>query len=227
MKKLFCIILSLFICLSITSCNSKERDISTSLKLVDEVRDKYNNILQQIFYNEKTGEFLLKEYTYTLQNNKWVCIEQRTNIFTGKENNYVCNKTNVNPALRIFYNSDLANGPITIMDNEYAKVSIVKYLATDNWWEFGYELKIYNKTNKVLSVLVDDTYIMDIQCKPLFNIDHIEAGKTAYFQMAWDEDTLTRCHIPYVDNVEFIVKIFDNEDWTVPALAGTRLMIKK
>lgn len=133
----------------------------------------------------------------------------------------------LDPVINIYYNSDLTDGPIIIMDNEYAKVSIIKYLAKDYWWEFGYEFKIVNKTNKVLTALIDDCSIMDVMCKPLFSIDHVEAGHTAYFTVAWDRETLERSHLPYIDNIEFLVRVYNGENWKMPALAGSKILLKK
>lgn len=225
MKKFLCLILVFIIGLGFTGCYSKTNNDNQSITLVDEVIDKYDNILQQTYYNEETDEYIIKKFIYELQQDKWVCVDQQTIMYSAKvpKTEHKCTK----PTMSIYHNNNLIDSPITIMDNEYAKISIVKYLAADRWWEFGYEIKVYNKTNKVLSIIIDDCYIMNIQCKPLFSIDHIEAGKTAYFKLAWDNDTLTRCHIPYIDNVEFMVRVFDNEDWTVPALAGNRIMIKR
>lgn len=233
MKKLICFILVIAIILTIVigaiffvNCwRSSEEENYIPLKVIDTVEDKYGNILQQIYYNKETDEYIQKEYSYIFQYNKWICTDQKTTIYKNELNTQKYDK--INPTLSIYYNNDLYSNPITIMDNEYVKISIVKYLARDDWYEFGYELKIVNKTNQVLTMSLEDFYIMDILCKPVFSIEHIDAGKTVYFKMAWDKATLTRCHIPYIDNVEFIVKVFDNNNWTDPALAGKRLMIKK
>ena len=199
--------------------------VNYSLTLVDEVKDKYNNILQQIYYNDNTDEYLLKEYSYSLQKNKWLCTDQRNTVipFNMQEEQHTSEAFN---ALKIFYDKDFTKGPIVIMDNEDIKISIVKNLATDSWYHFGYELKIVNKSNKVLSVLIDDTSIMDIQCKPLFNIEHIDAGQTTYFTMAWQKEELERCCIPYIDNVQFMIRVFDNENWKMSALYGNKILMK-
>ena len=225
MKKFISVflILMLTMCCMLSGCSSNKEDYYVSLRLVDEVRDQYDNVLQRTYYNEDADEYLIKEYTYCLQKNKWVCVDQKTTIY---KTTYDRPESPVDNSLTIYYNNDLTTGPLVILDNEYAKISIVKYLAKDDWYEFGYELKIVNKTNQVLTMSLEDFYIMDIMCKPLFSIDHVEAGKTAYFKMAWDKDALERSHIPYVDNIEFMVRIFDNENWTSTALAGNRIMIK-
>ena len=74
--------------------------------------------------------------------------------------------------------------------------------------------------------MIDSASIMNINCDPLFKVDHIEAGHIAYFNIAWDKETLERGYIPYIDNIEFIIRVYDNEDWTTPALYGTKILIK-
>lgn len=231
MKRLFCIILCvtlvlvvLGLCTLLTGCSddtpaTKQYYEDTSLKLVDEIVDAYDNILQQTYYNQETGEYILKVFTYSYQDERWVCIDQNITILNAKVEDKIQDNT-----LQIYYNKNI---PITIMDNEYATISIVEYLPADNWWEFGYKLKIVNKTNKILTILIDKLYIMNILCEPLFDVDYIDAGKTAYFTMAWDPETLERCYIPYIDNVEFRLCLYDNTNWNKPALAGTRVMFKK
>jgi hypothetical protein len=76
MKKILCFTLIAMICLALVGCSS-----GTSLKLVDEVKDKYGNILNQTYYNEETAEYLLKTYSYVLQQGTWVCVEQQITIY--------------------------------------------------------------------------------------------------------------------------------------------------
>lgn len=219
-----CLFLML-VCLAVGFAAGKEKLNKSTLQIVDEVEDKYGNILQQIYYNERTDEYLLKEYTYIYEKGDFICINQKTKIVANSmETKNNC--TELNDTFEIYHNKDLTYGPIILMDNEDVKISIVKHLAADRWWEFGYELKIVNKSNKVLSVLIDDTSIMDIQCKPLFSVEHVDAGHTAYFTIAWQEEELERCHIPYIDNVQFMIRVFDNENWKMPALYGNKILMK-
>lgn len=230
MKKPVCLFLAMFLCLTFIGCDEVRSETKTitnaAVKLLYETKDQHDNILTQTFYDEKNDEYWLREYTYKLDGTLWVCVDQQTTIIKSKEN-IQNNNSNIDPSLKICYNSDLTDRPITIINNEYTKVSIVKYLTEDNWWEFGYELKVVNKTNNTITMTIDSVSIMDINCKPLFSIDHIDAGNTAYFTLAWDKDTLTKNYIPYIDNIEFMVRIFDNENWNIPALAGSRIMLKK
>ena len=229
LKRSLSIILIIILCVSFVGCSKQnETKIDVPLILINEVRDSYDNIIQQTFYNSDTDEYMVRSYEYALCKNKWVCTNQHMSIIPfKKELDNISNISEIDRTLKIYYNSDLEDGPITVMDNDFVKVSIVKYLAKDNWWEFGYELKVTNKTNSVITYMIDGASIMDIQCQPLFSIDHIEAGDTAYFTMAWDTEALERSHIPYVDNVEFMLRIYNNDRWTSTALAGSIVLMKK
>jgi hypothetical protein len=193
------------------------------LQLVNEVTDKYNNILQQTFCNKITGELITKEYLYKFYDNKWVCVDQRTTIIGQHTKPGAC----VSNSLKIFHNYEIINGGITILDNQIATVSVIGYYEKESWYEFAYELRITNKTDKLLTAIIDDASIMNISCKPLFSVEHIEAGKTSFFRIGWDYDSLTRSHIPYIDNLEFMLMLFDNSDWKSPALCGERILIKQ
>lgn len=203
-------------------------EYSYPLRQVDAIYDSNGNILQQTIYNEQTGEYFLKEFIYARQDNKWVCVNQTMSIIhnstTDKQESAIINNTNW---LNIYYNADLENGPIVILNNEGVRISITKYLAKDMWYEFGYELKIENNTNNIITISVDDVAIMDVACAPMFSINHIDAGKTAYFTLGWDKETLDRCHVPYIDNIEFMIRAFDNANWQSAALTGEKIMLKK
>jgi hypothetical protein len=80
MKKILCFILVMILCLTCVGCSNKEE--TAPLKLINEVEDKYGNILAQIYYNEDTGEYIIEKYSYMLQQDKWVCIDQQTIIDT-------------------------------------------------------------------------------------------------------------------------------------------------
>ena len=77
MKKIIYFILVLTVCLTLAGCSGTETE-DTPLKLINEVEDKYGNILAQIYYNEDTGEYIIEKYSYMLQQDKWVCIDQQT-----------------------------------------------------------------------------------------------------------------------------------------------------
>lgn len=86
MKKIFCVILMLLLCLSFTGCANNASDEYVPLKLINEVIDQYGNVLHQTYYNDETCCYILKEYTYTIQQNKWICVNQQTVVYQAKSN---------------------------------------------------------------------------------------------------------------------------------------------
>lgn len=225
MKKIFCLILVISLCFAFTGCSKEKVEWKDSpWSLIEETTGPGDYIIQQTFYNKNTEELLIKDFIYELRDKTFICVDQKITIINPKEKKQ--NDSNLNIE-KIYYTSDIRTTPNILMDNEYVKISITKYLTKDNWWEFGYELKVFNKTNDVITITINDATIMNINCKPMFSVDHIDAGNTAYFTLAWDLDTLANCYIPYIDNVAFTIKVFDNENWNFPALAGSRILIKK
>lgn len=227
MKKFICIILVLTCLTCLVSCCSRrknENKVSWPLVELNATYDRYGNMLQQILYNEQTGECFVKEYTWTLRDDKWVCANTHTTVVHAERED--TQYDNDNNSLNVYYKSDLANGPIVLLNNAVVKVSIVEYLTEAGWWEFGYKIKIENKSSKLLTVMFDDVAILGIACKPVFSIEHVESGHTAYINIAWDLDSLKRACIPYLDNIEFMVRVYNNSDWYEPALYGTKVLIK-
>lgn len=234
MKKIFSII-GIILLISLTvgtglfcicSYVLKTEEPYSPLVLINEVEDQNSNIIQQTFYNEETGDLWLKEYTYELCKNKWICTNQQTSIMKNSSSSEKAVNNTIDNSLKIFHNYEITNNTITVLDNELVNIALVGTYGKEAWYEFAYELKITNKTSSIITFTIDDASIMGINCKPLFTVDHIEPSKSTYFRVGWDVDTLTRNYIPYIDNVEFRVKIFNNEDLTGTALTGTRLLIK-
>lgn len=226
LKKFICLLLLLCFCILFTGCSSEEKNlIKEPLKEVHAVYDLYDNLIQQTVFNEQTGEYITTVYTYENINGLWTCINQNTTILNKsltKESTEECKDE-----FKAVYNlKSLEKNSITLVDSENIKISLIEYLTENNWRAFGYRLKLENKTNKVLCVILDNNYIMNIKCSPVFTVEHIEPSETKYFELSWDKETLERRYVPYVDNVEFMIRIYNNENWKVPALEGAHILLK-
>lgn len=95
MKKFICItVVVLLVALIFVGCANKNArsTVKDPLILVNEVEDKYENILQQTYYNERTDEYIIHEYFYELQNDLWVCIGHNTTFYIPEDFN--CHRDN-------------------------------------------------------------------------------------------------------------------------------------
>lgn len=235
MKKLICILLICLVAIGTMGCaKNTEKSIENviyPLRSVDSVYDRYGNILQQTIYNEETGEYFIKEYEYTLIKDVWVCVKQnmRTKLVNSPCADTKDPKQNkgikFSDSTLVIYKDDLTDRPHTIMDNEYIRITVVRYMEDDGWYDFAYEFKVENKTDQVLTFSFENMSIMNISCPAVFSIDHVYERETKYFLLAWNKDTLSRCYIPYIDIVNFQIKVYDNEDWRRPADFGEQVII--
>ena len=84
---------------------------------------------------------------------------------------------------------------------------------------FGYTWKAYleNNTDQSLRFTMDGTSICGMMCEPLW-VETVEAGKKSNSDISWSDRTLERNGVTRVDNVEFGLRIQDNEDWSADPL---------
>jgi hypothetical protein len=226
MKKFVCVCVVLALCVSFCGCNKPEQSntkVSSPLVEVNTIYDDYGNLIQQTVYNELTGEYTTTIFTYAYGNNGiWVCVDQKC-VVTGT---IKTNDPNLDNTLSIFFQNDFANKSVVLLDNDEVKVSIIEVLDKASWWDFGYKIMVENRTDKTLSFIFSDLYIMSISCSPMFTVDHVVGNSTAYFTLAWDEDSLKRACIPYIDNIEFMLRVYSTDDYCAPADYGIRALIK-
>lgn len=231
MKRFICVILVLLIGIGMMGCSKEEQktapyssSITTApLREINIIYDSYGNILQQIVYNELTEEYTTTTFTYVNKDGQWLCVDQRVIITRTKE----VTPTTTNERITVYRQQDLSTGEIVLLDNTDVRVSVVEYLDKASWWEFGYKVKIENKSDRVLSIMFDNVAIVGIACKPVFFVEHVESGRTEFFTLAWDKDTLDSSWIPYINDIEFVVKVFRTDSYNGTALYGTRVLIKK
>ena len=101
---------------------------------------------------------------------------------------------------------------VVLADNEYASVTAIGYEWDDIW---GYTVNIYivNKTDTSIMVSVDEASINGYMADP-FYATSVGAGKCAFSEISWYEDDLEANGITEVENIEFALKVYDENDWT-------------
>lgn len=220
MKRVCCFCIILVLLFLICGCDNKKADvqIETPGQEVNTVYDVYGNVLQQSFYNEQTGETFTTIFKYKRENGLWVCVDQQMLVTKDQtksapaKTSYVINETTL---------------PQTILDTPEVTITLEERLATESWWEFGYKLKIVNHSNEAVSVLFDNVSIASVTTQPMFNVTQVEPGYTLYFNLAWDKASLERDWVPYLNNVEFSMKVYiGTENWKQPADYGTEILIR-
>ena len=226
MRKFICLCMAIILCFSFVGCNSKSPNnntkVSPPLTEVNTVYDGHGNIIQQTVYNEYTEEFITTTFTYTYADNQWICVEQKC-VVAGP---LKANEPSLDNTLNIFFHNDFTNKTVVLLDNDDIKVSIVEVLDKASWWDFGYKVMVENKSDKTFSFIFSDLYIMDISCLPVFTVDRVTGNSTVYFTLAWDRASLERACIPYIDNIEFMLRIYSTDDYCAPADYGIRALIK-
>lgn len=97
MKKFLCILFIIILGVSLVGCSQDRTKIDSPLSLVNEVVDKYDNIIQQTYYNKDTGEYIIHEYFYEQQNGLWACVNHQTTFYLPDTPDYYsrpnCNLT--------------------------------------------------------------------------------------------------------------------------------------
>ncbi len=219
MKRFIYLFLIFLLVLCLTACDNKKAstEVIGPASNINTVYDAYGNILQQSVYNEQTGETTTTIFTYQRINGLWVCVDQQV-IVTGTPH------TQHLITLKTIRDNNL---PEIILDNKDVTISVVEKLESESWWEFGYKLKVENHSEQAISILFDNVSIASVSSKPLFNVDQVEPGYTTYFNLAWDKDSLSKDLVPYLDEVEFTLRVYlGTENWKKPADYGLTVLIR-
>lgn len=99
---------------------------------------------------------------------------------------------------------------IVLVDNEDVTVKVT---GIDEDTIFGFELDVFleNKTDKELMFTLDGVSINGFMCDP-FWAETVAAGKKSNTGISWFEDDLKDNNITTVDDVSFILKIYEADD---------------
>lgn len=111
-----------------------------------------------------------------------------------------------------------------IAENEYAKVIVTGYEKDDIW---GYTAKLFlvNKTDKNLMFSVDEVSVNGYMADPLYATEVI-AGKCAFSSMSWFDETLEDNGITDVEEIEFVLTVYDSDDWLGDKFIDEKITLK-
>lgn len=98
-----------------------------------------------------------------------------------------------------------------IVDNDYATVIVTGY-AEDDLWGYTVNLFLVNKSDKNIMFTVDEVSVNGFMADPLF-ADSVSAGKCAFSSMSWSDSSFEDNGITEVEEIEFLLRAYDDDDW--------------
>ena len=103
---------------------------------------------------------------------------------------------------------------VVLVDTDEYTVTITD-IDPDGDWGYTFHARFENNTDIDVEFTIDDSYINDIECNPFFYTE-VPAGETAKEEIAFYEEDFALCEIEDVTKFEFIMRIYDSEDWSEP-----------
>lgn len=98
-----------------------------------------------------------------------------------------------------------------IVDNEYVTVIVTGY-EQDSIWGYTVKLFLVNKTDKNIMFSADEVSVNGYMLDPLF-AKSVSKNKCAFTSMSWSDSKFEANGITEVEEIEFNIRVYDNEDW--------------
>lgn len=99
-----------------------------------------------------------------------------------------------------------------LVDNDAVTVLVTGY-DPENMWGYTVNLFIVNKTDTTIMVSVDEASVNGFMLDP-FYADSVDAGKCAFSTMSWFESDFEDNGITDVENIEFTLRAYNEDDWS-------------
>lgn len=98
-----------------------------------------------------------------------------------------------------------------IVDNEYVTAIVTGYEEDDLW---GYVANVFllNKTEKDIVVTADDVSVNGFMAEPYFSTT-VYAEKCKFDSIDWSKTTLEKNSITEVEEIEFVFRVYDSDNW--------------
>ena len=111
-----------------------------------------------------------------------------------------------------------------LIDNEYVSVIVTGY-ENDSIWGYTVKLFLLNKTNKNVMFSVNEASVNGYMADP-FYAKSVMAGKAAFGSMSWSNTTLEENGITTVEEIEFSLRVHDDDDWLADDLVKQTITLK-
>lgn len=111
-----------------------------------------------------------------------------------------------------------------IVDNKNIKVTVLS-CGEDDFWGYMVSMSIENKTDKNVMVTAEDVSVNGFMADPYFAIS-VPAGISAYTYMEWSDETFEDNGITDVEEIEFNLRAYDEDNWGADDLANQTVTFK-
>ncbi len=112
----------------------------------------------------------------------------------------------------VAYVREAQESDIVLVDNDYASVIVTGYEHDDIW---GYTVNLFfvNKTDTDVMFSVENASVNGYMIDPFYATE-VSAGSCAFSSMSWYDEDLEENGITQVEELEFELVAYDNNDWT-------------
>lgn len=110
-----------------------------------------------------------------------------------------------------------------LVDNDHVTVIVTGY-DEDDIWGYAVNLFIVNKSDKNIMISADEVSVNGYMADP-FYATTVTAGKCAFSSMSWFNTTFEENGITHVEEIEFLLRIYDADDWMADNLANETIVL--
>ena len=105
-----------------------------------------------------------------------------------------------------------------LVDQEDFRV-IVTGFVRDPVWGFTAQLFMENKSDKQVMLTAEDASVNGYMADPLFAVS-MDPGNCAFGRMSWSDTTLQELGITQVEELEFVLRAYDETNWNAKDLVN-------
>ncbi len=112
---------------------------------------------------------------------------------------------------------------IVLVDNEHATAIVVGY-DPDSTWGYTVNLFLVNKTDKKLTFSMDEVSVNGFMADPYYAMS-VGAGKSAFGSVIWSESSFKDNDIENVEEIEFMLRVYDYDSWGTDRFADEAITL--
>ena len=110
-----------------------------------------------------------------------------------------------------------------ILDNEYVTATVIG-CSDDPIWGYSVNLFLQNKTDVEVMFSADNASVNGYMADP-FWATTVQPGKCAFNSMMFSDSTLEEIGVTEIENIEFVLSVGNNEDWTAEDFANEEVIL--